>query len=381
MESWRSSDNSRARRRHARQHTGDDVTIDRRDAAAPASGPAAPRACPEPPVRRYDALLLDLDGVVYVGPQPVPGAAESIAAARDAGARVAFVTNNASRTPAATAARLAGLGVPASGADVVTSAQAAARLIAERVPSGAAVLVCGGTGLWHALREHGLRPVSTVTDAPAAVVQGYDARLGYGALAEAALAVSAGALFVAANVDTTMPSPRGELPGNGSLVQVVAHATGREPIVAGKPAPPLHRESMLRTGAHRPLVVGDRLDTDIEGAWRGGVGSLLVLTGVTDPVTAALAPPRHRPTYLAADLSGLLVAHPAVDPAGEGFRCGGWTVTRRGNGVDIAGAGDPCDGLRALCACCWTAADAGEPVEADAAGDAAGRIGLPAGHR
>ena len=115
---------------------------------------------------------------------------------------------------------------------------------------------------------------------------------------------------MASNADLTLPSSRGNQPGNGSFMQVIATATGVKPLVAGKPEPPLHHESVLRTGAKHPLVVGDRLDTDIESAVRVDADSLLVLTGVTSPAEAILAPPAQRPTYLAEDLSGLLEPHP-----------------------------------------------------------------------
>ena len=197
--------------------------------------------------------------------------------------RLAYVTNNASRTPAAIAAQLAGFGVQAAAADIVTSAQAAATLLASRLAPGAAVLVIGSTALRIAVRERGLRPVSTALDRPAAVLQGYAPGVGYSQFLEGGLAVRAGAWFVASNADATLPTPRGIQPGNGSLCQVIAHATGQQPAVAGKPEPPLHAEAVARTGARHPLVVGDRLDTDIEGAVRVGAASLLVLTGSQPP--------------------------------------------------------------------------------------------------
>ena len=231
-----------------------------------------PRGSKEPLDAAYDVALLDLDGVVYLGGAAIPGAAEALRKADAAGMRLAYVTNNAFRTPAAIAALLTSFGAPASPEDVVTSAQAAARLLAERLPAGAPVLVIGGSGLRMAVRERGLRPVSTAAEQPRAVVQGYSPDVSYPMLAEGGLAVAAGALFVASNGDLTLPSRRGRQPGNGSLIQVIATATGVQPLVAGKPEPPLHRESVLRTGARHPLIVGDRLDTDIEGAHRVGDG-------------------------------------------------------------------------------------------------------------
>ena len=235
----------------------------------------------------------------------MPYAAEAIAAARAAGMRMQFVTNNASRTPAAVVAHLARVGVPASEAEVATAAQAAATLLTTLVPSGARVLVTGGEGLRVATAEAGFALVASADEAPAAVVQGYAPTLAYAHLAEATLAVRAGAVWVASNLDATIPTARGELPGNGSLVALVAAATGRRPdAVAGKPERALHDEAVRRSGARRPLVVGDRLDTDVEGAARAGCDSLLVLTGVADE--GALARAATRPTYVGADLRALL---------------------------------------------------------------------------
>jgi glycerol-1-phosphatase len=341
-----------------------------------------PRASERPLSESYDAALLDLDGVVYLGGAAVPGAPEALAKARHSGMQLAFVTNNASRSPSAIAAQLNRLGVPADRTEVVTSAQAAAHLIADRVPAGSPVLVVGGIGLRLALRERGLRPVSTAAERPAAVVQGYGPGVDYGLLAEAALAVRAGAWYVASNADVTLPTARGLLPGNGSLVQVIVTATGTKPVVAGKPEPPLHAETVARTGAKRPLVVGDRLDTDIEGAVRVGADSMLVLTGVSGPAEAVLAPPHQRPTYLAHDLSGLLEPHPPVAAAGDEFRCGGWTArvgTVHGSHdghaprLEIAGEGAAIDGLRALCAAAWSAG----AVAADSVASAVGSLGFP----
>jgi glycerol-1-phosphatase len=341
----------------------------------------------------YDVALLDLDGVVYSGPDGIPGAASALAAARGAGMRLAFVTNNASRSPSAIAEQLRRLGVPAASSDVVTSAQAAATLIARRFPPGSPVLVAGAMGLRLALRERGLRPVSVAAERPVAVAQGYAPDMSYGLLAEAGVAVRDGAFFVATNSDSTLPTPRGPQPGNGSLVQVIITATGQEPVVAGKPQTPLHAEAVARTGAKRPLVVGDRLDTDIEGAVRGGADSLLVLTGVTSPLDAVLAPVGRRPTYVAADLGGLLAPQPQVGPRGEQpdgasaalnrgdgaaagtFRCGGWEAQRMAGSAQLKLAGDGAwiDGLRALCAAAWS----GQQLTADMAGPALKALGEP----
>ena len=199
--------------------------------------------------------------------------------------------------------------------------------------------------------------MESADDDPAAVVQGYGGpELTWGRFAEASYAVARGVPWFASNTDLTIPSGRGIAPGNGAAVEVVRIATGAEPQVAGKPLPPMHRETILRTGAERPLVVGDRLDTDIEGAFNGGVDSLLVLTGVTDGAQLVAAPPHHRPTYVDADLRGLLTGQPEVVEGGGAFRCGGWTAAAGAGRLELDGDGAPVDGLRALCAAAWTAA-------------------------
>ena len=341
---------------------------------------------------RFDVALLDLDGVVYRGEDAVPYAAEAIAAAGRRGMRSAYVTNNALRTPEAVAARLSGFGVPASPDEVITSAQAAAHLLAERLAPGAAVLVVGGEGLRAAVLAEGLRPVSSADDRPQAVVQGFDPELTYARLAEGALAVRAGVPWVASNADLTVPTERGIAPGNGSLVAMIRAATGAEPLVTGKPEPAMHAESVRRSRARRPIIVGDRLDTDIEAGTRSGTPTLLVLTGVTSGRELLAAEPAHRPTLLAADLRGLLRPHPAAEVLPEGAaRCGAWTchvdsdgtlrwrqlaagrpgppaggppdIGRGRAGLDDDGLEDDgLDALRAACVAAWTAADAGRPV-------------------
>ncbi|WP_432103611.1 HAD hydrolase-like protein [Streptomyces sp. bgisy091] len=308
----------------------------------------------------YDTALLDLDGVVYAGGHAIGHAVESLRAARDGGMHLAYVTNNALRTPDAVAGHLTELGVPAEPSDVITSAQAVARLMADQLPAGAKVLVVGGEGLRVALRERGLVPVESADDDPAAVAQGFGGPdLPWGRFAEAAYAITRGAVWFASNTDLTIPGARGIAPGNGAAVEVVRIATGAEPQVAGKPLPPMHRETVLRTGAERPLVVGDRLDTDIEGAFNGGVDSLLVLTGVTSAAQLIAAEPKYRPTYVDRDLRGLLTNQPEVSEEDGVFRCGGWTAVVRGEALALEGGGEPVDGLRALCGAAWTHAGEG----------------------
>jgi glycerol 3-phosphatase-2 len=350
----------------------------------------------EPLTARYDVALLDLDGVVYVGPDEVPGAADVLAEARRRGMRLAFVTNNAARPPSAVADHLSRLGVPADPGEVITSAQVAAHYLADRLPPASRILVVGTAGLNEALVERGLVPVSNADDGPAAVVQGYSPDTDWRMLAEGAVAIRRGLPWIATNLDATVPSARGPLPGNGSLVAALQHATGRTPVSTGKPDPTMHRETVERSGARRPIIVGDRLDTDIEGANAVGCDSMLVLSGVTSAAALLAAPPNARPDYLAGDLSGLLVGHPAPVVGDGAVTCGGWsatwdservTLTRSAaegaDGADRAdGAGDHLDALRALCPAAWQLAQAGQIscLPGDPAAKAAlASLGLDAG--
>lgn len=314
--------------------------------------------------QRFDVALLDLDGVVYVGQGAVSGARDHLLAARAQGMRLAYVTNNASRTPDVVAAHLRELGMPAQESDVVTSAQAAARVVAGLTEPGSRVLVVGGEGLIVALRERGLVPVTSADDDPAAVVSGFSPDLAWPLLAEGAYALERGVPWVASNTDLTVPTPRGRAPGNGTFVQVLRQATGRDPVVAGKPETSMHAESVERTAARAPLIVGDRLDTDIEGANRADVPSLLVLTGVTDAADVVLATEALRPAYLSDDLGGLHTRHPTTTATPEGFRCGS-ALARIDDGAlsvvpDSPGAEtittttDRLDPVRAACAAAWT---------------------------
>ncbi len=321
---------------------------------APARGQAL-GATQEPLCSAYDVALYDLDGVLYLADQVVPHAAEGVAAAVAAGLRAAYVTNNASRRPTVVAAHLTELGIPAQPQDVVTSAQVAARRLAELLPAGSAVLVLGTDGLAEEVAEVGLRPVRSADDQPAGVVQGLAPTTGWADLAEAAVALNAGAVWVAGNVDSTYPTPRGNLPGNGAMVAALELATGRTPEVTGKPQPTLHLESAARLGASRPLVVGDRLDSDVLGAVRAGFDSLLVLTGVVHRGRLLSATAGERPTYVAEDLRALLLPQPEVSVDDEVARCGHAVARVRDGGVVVEGGG--VEALRAECALTWTLAD------------------------
>jgi glycerol 3-phosphatase-2 len=315
------------------------------------------RACDEALTARYDLAMLDLDGVVYIGPDVVPGAAEEIARAVETGMHVAFVTNNASRPPARVAAHLRELGVAASDEDVVTSAQAAATVLAEDLPAGSPVFVIGGEGLEVALTERGLRPVQSMDDRPVAVVSGYHPDLRWRTVIDGAILVRRGLPWVASNTDLTVPTPAGPGPGNGVLVRAVAEFAEVAPRVAGKPEPPLVEETVRRVGGSHPLMIGDRLDTDIEGAVRSGCDSLLVMTGVTGMAELVAARPEQRPTYVSAGLSGLHEPQPEPRREGGQWTCGGWTATVERGSMRLDGAGTDSDWWRAAAAAAWTFLD------------------------
>jgi glycerol-1-phosphatase len=288
----------------------------------------------------YDVAMLDLDGVVYIGPDAVPGAPEHLDAARGAGMHLAYVTNNASRPPAAVALHLRELGVAVADEDVVTSAQAAARVLSEQLPEGSAVFVIGGEGLEVALREQGLRPVQDPDEKPMAVVSGFHGDLRWSTVIAGAILVRDGLPWVASNTDMTVPTPVGPGPGNGALVEVVARFADRRPVVAGKPETPLFEETLRRVGGERPLVVGDRLDTDIEGANHTGYDSMLVMTGVTGLEQLVAAGSALRPSYVAADLGGLGRRHHEPTTDGGTTTGQGWSATVVDGTVQVTGEGD-----------------------------------------
>ena len=315
----------------------------------------------------YDLAMLDLDGVVYIGPAAVPGAAAALQKALAAGMQLAYVTNNASRPPGVVADHLRDLGVPVEDGHVVTSAQAASRLLADELEPGSKVFVIGGRGLFEALLDEGLVPVQSTDDAPVAVASGYDADLRWRTVTEGAILVKQGLFWVASNMDLSVPTARGHGPGNGVLVEAVAGFADRRPVVAGKPLPPLFEETRRRVGGDRPLVVGDRLDTDIEGANNTGLDSLLVMTGVTGLPELASATPELRPSYVSADLDGLGCAHGVPAPAGEGFELGGWRARVHDGEFAVEGSGSTDDWWRVVAQTAWQHLDTtGGPAETSA---------------
>jgi glycerol 3-phosphatase-2 len=314
----------------------------------------------------YDVAVLDLDGVVYVGPDAVEGAPEALNRAQSGGMHLAFVTNNAARPPTVVGEQLRGLGVAARDEDVVTSAQAAARLLADQVPAGSKVFLLGAEGLELALRERDLEPVVEPSDDVAAVVQGYGPDLPWRQVIQGAILVRSGLPWVASNTDMTIPTAHGVGPGNGALVRLVAEYAQREPQVAGKPMSPLFEETLTRVGGEHPLVIGDRLDTDIEGAVNMGWDSLLVMTGVTGLEELVGARKDQRPTFIAPDLAALAQPQEAPEQVGEGVTLGGWNAGVDGEQLAVTGEGSDGDWWRVVAVAAWRHLDeTGQPVVTD----------------
>jgi HAD superfamily hydrolase (TIGR01450 family) len=313
------------------------------------------------PLDGVDLVLADLDGVVYTGDAAIDHAVESLNAAGET-RRIGYLTNNASRTAASVAGHLASLGLAAVEDDVVTSPQAAVRLLAGLVPAGATVLVVGGEGLTSVVEAAGFVVTRSALDSPAAVIQGFSPDVGWKDLAEASFALNddIDRPWVATNTDWTIPVARGIAPGNGTLVGAVHNAVGRLPVVAGKPEVAIFEEAVRRFGGVKPLFIGDRLDTDILGANRAGMDSALVLTGIDRRKQALAANAKSRPTYLLGDLRELAEPYPEAIRTTDA-RTGDTVVTVGVSAVRLAKtvvtverAGDrPIDLLRAATALIW----------------------------
>jgi len=314
------------------------------------------------PLDGVDVLLCDLDGVVYRGEHAIPGAVDAIRAASGTGVRVGYITNNAARTAAAVAEHLRGFGLDVAAEDVVTSPQAAVALLAELVPAGSTILVVGGEGLTSELELAGFRVTRSAEDEPAAVIQGFHPTVGWAHLAEASFALrGTGIPWVATNQDWTIPLHRGVAPGNGTLVSAVHTATGLLPRVAGKPERAIFDTAVARFRARRPLVIGDRLDTDVVGANRAGLASALVLTGIDGPKQLLAAKPEERPRFILRDLAELAEPYPEPDVArderGTTVRVREAVVRLEGPRVVVLAEGpDRLDLLRAGCALIWGSA-------------------------
>lgn len=323
-------------------------------------------SCDQPLSTAYDVAVLDLDGVVYVGPDAIAGAAEALNRAQSGGMHLAFVTNNAARPPGTVGKHLRDLGVDAHDEDVVTSAQAAARLLADQLDKGSKVFLLGGKGLEEALEERHLVPTTVPGDDIAAVAQGYGPDMPWKQVMQGAMLVRSGVPWVASNTDMTIPTACGVGPGNGALVRLIADFAEREPQVAGKPMPPLFEETLARVGGERPLVVGDRLDTDIEGAVTMGWDSLLVLTGVTGLDELVRARAEERPTYVSPDLAALAESQEAPELTEGVATLGGWIACVDGERLEVSGEGSAADWWRVVAAASWAHLDdSGQPVATD----------------
>lgn len=309
----------------------------------------------------YDAAIYDLDGVCYRGNEPIDHAGEAITAAVGGGQKAVYLTNNAARTPASIGEHLRSLDIPAEDSEVYTAAMAGAELATEHIPAGSKVFVIGGEGLVWALEQRGFTVVDSADDDPAAVVQGFHPTVGWQVMSEGALAINKGAVFIATNLDASLPQERGFMLGNGALVKAVEHSTGVTPFATGKPLPKVFHQAAGSIDAKLPIAVGDRLNTDIRGAVSAGIDSLHVLTGVSDARDVALAVPEERPTYLAKNLLGLNEAHEAPVVTGGRTELGGeWAEVVDGTletSSDISSAS--VDLYRCVVAASWVAVDGG----------------------
>ncbi len=310
-----------------------------------------------------DAVVCDLDGVVFTGGVAVPHAVDALNAVT---VPVVYATNNASRTPEGVGDHLRGLGVVVEDGRVLTSSLAAAQELAATVAAGSPVLAIGGEGVSASLRAVGLDPRRPDDGRDAvAVVQGYGPEVTAGELGAAAAAIRRGARWIATNEDLTLPTEHGPAPGNGALVGALRHAVDIDPEVIGKPHPPMYRLAARAAGADpaRTLAVGDRLETDIAGACATGMAGALVLTGVHGPGDAAAAPPHLRPTYLLADLRGLSEPYPARTVEGD------WHVRGEGRArciETLESEGGGVDATRAALDAVWDALDAGRITSGEA---------------
>ena len=309
---------------------------------------------------KFETLLLDLDGVIYEGGRAIVDSVESITTLKAKGVQVGYVTNNASRTSEAIAKQLRDFGLELHSEDVITSAQAGALLLKDLVPTGSKVLVVGGEGLRSNVLLQGFEIVESSNDSPVAVIQGFDPTVGWKQLAEASYAIQNGAKWVATNQDWTIPREEGLAPGNGTLVSAVHTAVGQLPVVAGKPEKAIFETALSHFGTSSAIYVGDRLDTDVLGANRAGIGSALVMTGVTTRKELLAAKPDSRPEYILGTLKDLLSCYQAPVKTKRGYKVGNVEVELLGQKV-LVSFGDP-RSLEALKCACLTIWESGQPI-------------------
>ena len=308
----------------------------------------------------YDSLLLDLDGVVYQGAEAVVNAVESINRAADSGIQVGYLTNNSARRPETIAEQLVGFGISATPDQIVGSARAGVMLLATKITAGSKVLVVGGDGLRHAVTEQGFEVVDHASHSPAAVIQGFSPDVSWRELAQASFAIQGGAIWIATNQDWTVPVEQGIAPGNGTLVGAVHTAVGILPEIAGKPFRPIFDQALMQLGIKNPLMVGDRLDTDIRGANGAGIDSAVVMTGIVTRKELLAANPEDRPKFVLQDLTGLFKRYQSPKSTKRGAKCGDSIVELLGDRVVIV-SGNPqsLETLKAACHLIWTS---GRPI-------------------
>jgi HAD superfamily hydrolase (TIGR01450 family) len=256
---------------------------------------------------RFDGFLIDLDGVVWIGREPVPGSAEALQELLAAGKRLVFVTNNPGKHPAAYAERLREMGVEVGAERIVTAGMVVARLAGEAAGDGGGAFVIGGPALKEMVAATGARVLEgeAAEEADAVVVSGHRG-FDYGELLTAKRALDRGAALFATSHDPTMPFPGGEVPGTGAILAAVETASGRRAEIAGKPERHLFEMAKEAVGAEGPVaMVGDRISSDIAGGAAAGLETILVLSGTTTREQAAAADPA--PDFVLDDLAGLLV--------------------------------------------------------------------------
>jgi glycerol-1-phosphatase len=309
---------------------------------------------------KYQTLLLDLDGVIYAGNQAIANAVESINKIRAAGIPVGYITNNSSRKTETIAEQLAGFGIELSSKEIISSAQTGVELLSSLVPAGSKVLVVGGEGLRYQTELAGFEIVSSSDDIPVAVIQGFAPNVSWLELAEASYSIQQGAKWVATNQDWTIPKEKGIAPGNGTLVSAVHTAVGQLPLVAGKPEKAIFETAMREFATDSAIYVGDRLDTDVLGANKAGLGSALVMTGVTTRKELLGARLEQRPSYILGSLADLASPYLAPIKTKRGYKLGDVEVELLGNKV-LVSYGDA-KSLEALKAACLTIWDAKEPI-------------------
>lgn len=298
----------------------------------------------------YDSLLLDLDGTVWEGGRPIDGVVDTINAA---GCKTMYITNNASRAPEVVAEKLRSIGLDVTPELVLTSAQSAVALARESFPAGSRALIVGAESFRDLARTAGFDVVTSADEKPDVVLHGHSPDNGWATLSEAALSIRQGATYIASNLDTTLPTERGLAIGNGSLVAAVVSATGVTPAAAGKPQPTMFEQAAEMLGSQRPLAIGDRLDTDIEGGNAAKMPTFHVLTGVSGPLALLEAPAVQRPTYIARDMTELHKSAGELVPGPQGG------FTARVNQDDILlergnADADPLAALRTVLEVAWT---------------------------